>query len=221
MRASFCPRHTLNTLVLKRMEPPDFTPRMIPINLKDLFSGARYNIELKPQDNIVIFSKWFFKDKPYVIVEGEVRGNRDEPLKTGPARDVDLRSGAIRFGDLRNDDAKDPTWLGRAEIDWKTLDELRKAGITRLDDPRLSELRGVGSVGGPEIDQRTIDELRRAGILSLDDPRLTLVRRQLWPGSREIDQRTIDELRRAGILSLDDPQDRADEGGNGDRQARH
>ena len=189
------PETYLDYAVLKRMEPPDFTSRMIPINLKEIFSTG-HNPELKPQDSIVIFSKWFFKDKPYIIVEGEVRGNLEEPRRAGSP-------GVDEFG---AGDGKDLTRLGRAEIDWDTFDELRKAGITRLDDPRLAEFRGTGSkAGGPAIDQRTIDELRRMGITSLDDPRLTLVRSQLWPGAREIDQRTIDELRRAGISSLDDP----------------
>ena len=208
------PETYLDYAVLKRMEPPDFTSRMIPINLKEIFSTG-HNPELKPQDSIVIFSKWFFKDKPYIIVEGEVRGNLEEPRRAAPTRMGDSRGNDQRTVDPRGmdprldpraADTRDLTRLGRAEIDWDTFDELRKAGITRLDDPRLAEFRGTGSkAGGPAIDQRTIDELRRMGITSLDDPRLTLVRSQLWPGAREIDQRTIDELRRAGISSIDDP----------------
>ena len=189
------PETHLEYAVVKRMEPPGFEPKVVAISLKELFSTTRHNFRLKPQDNIFVFSKWFFKDKPYVIVEGEVRGVLDEPRKAGPHR----------LDGFDGNDGKDLAWVGRNEIDWKTVDELRKAGITRLDDPRLGEIRAGSSAGRPEIDQRTIDELRRAGISSLDDPRLTMVRSQLWSGAREIDQRTIDELRRAGISSLDDP----------------
>ena len=104
---------------------------------------------------------------------------------------------------------------GRPDIDQRTIDELRKSGISSLDDPRISEMRAQSGTGRPEIDQRTIDELRRAGIASLDDPRITEMRVQSGtdrpepdrpePVRPEIDQRTIDELRRMGISSLDDP----------------
>ena len=189
------PETHLEYAVVKRRKPPGFEPKVIALNLRELFGSNRLNFALEPQDNVFVFSTWFFKDKPYVIVEGEVRG----------ALDVPVRVEARRSDEFSADEGKQPVRLGRAEIDWNTLDELKKKGITRLDDPRLGEIRVDHPAGRPGIDQRTIDELRRAGIASLDDPRLTAVRSQLWPGTREIDQRTIDELRRAGISSLDDP----------------
>ncbi|MCX8111361.1 MAG: SLBB domain-containing protein [Syntrophorhabdaceae bacterium] len=60
--------------LIKRLKPITLETQLIPINLnKCLFQDKSHNIELKPQDTLYIFSKWFFKDRPYVTVEGEIR----------------------------------------------------------------------------------------------------------------------------------------------------
>lgn len=60
--------------LIKRLKPVTFEAQFIPINLnKCLFTDKSHNIELQPQDTLYIFSKWFFQERPYVIVEGEVR----------------------------------------------------------------------------------------------------------------------------------------------------
>lgn len=48
--------------------------RLIPFSIAELFKGEEsHNIELAAQDSIYVFSKWFFRDKPAVKIEGEVR----------------------------------------------------------------------------------------------------------------------------------------------------
>ncbi|NOY39734.1 MAG: hypothetical protein GXO95_05805 [Nitrospirae bacterium] len=66
--------------LVKRLSPPDLEVKLIPFDLgKVIFhNDAENNIELQPEDSIYIFSKWFFLEKPFVTVEGEVRN-----LKTG------------------------------------------------------------------------------------------------------------------------------------------
>ncbi len=66
--------------LVKRLIPPDLEVKLIPFDLgKVIFhDDAENNIKLQPEDSIYIFSKWFFFEKPFVTVEGEVRS-----LKTG------------------------------------------------------------------------------------------------------------------------------------------
>ena len=69
--------------LIKRIMLPDRRTELVPFNLGRflLEKDEAYNISLKPEDHIYIFSKWFFKDKPYMTVEGEVRGKMDVPQK--------------------------------------------------------------------------------------------------------------------------------------------
>jgi hypothetical protein len=67
--------------LIKRIKLPDRGTELVPFNLARflLEKDESYNINLKPEDHVYIFSKWFFKDKPYVTVEGEVRGQVGVP----------------------------------------------------------------------------------------------------------------------------------------------
>jgi len=95
--------------LIKRIKPPALKTELIPFNIgKLLFDGdVTNNIELEPQDNIYVFSKWFFKDKPFVTIEGEVRKKgtfnllenykvKDAILEAGGlTKDANLRRGEI------------------------------------------------------------------------------------------------------------------------------
>lgn len=61
--------------LIKRLKLSALAAELIPFNLgKVIFDGDKENnIELVHQDQIYVFSKQFFKDEPYVTVEGEVR----------------------------------------------------------------------------------------------------------------------------------------------------
>lgn len=63
--------------LIKRLNPPGMETTLIPFDLGGLLlkKDPAHNIELKPQDQIFIFSRWFFKDKPTVSIEGEIRGD--------------------------------------------------------------------------------------------------------------------------------------------------
>ncbi len=64
--------------LLVRIEPPAFERRLIPFNLEAVLSSGdpAKDFELQPQDHVYVFSKWFFRDRPYITVEGEVRNAR-------------------------------------------------------------------------------------------------------------------------------------------------
>ena len=64
--------------LIKRVMPPDRHTELVPFNLGRfvLEKDESYNVILKPEDHIYVFSKWFFGDRPYVTVEGEVRRDK-------------------------------------------------------------------------------------------------------------------------------------------------
>ncbi len=191
------PETFLDYGIIKRMEPPDFRQKVVGFNVRELFSGTlRHNIDLKPQDSIVVFSKWVFKDKPFVVVEGEVRGIVEEQgaahLETGRKEKMtgDARVIERLYGEKREEagQQRPKEATGSMMIEKRTLDRLRNLGVTRLDDPRFIELRNSGL-----IDQKEIDQLIRMGITRLDDPRLaeTKVHRG--------EEKELGEKRRASI----------------------
>jgi len=69
------PETYMDYALIRRVAPPDMKSEFIPFNLgKAIIDGHNdHNIPLMPMDNIFIFSKWFFKDRPYATIEGEVR----------------------------------------------------------------------------------------------------------------------------------------------------
>jgi polysaccharide biosynthesis/export protein len=69
------PETYLEYALLMRLEPPALDKHLIPFNLESVLSGEgrESNFELRSQDQIFIFSKWFFKDRPSIALEGEVR----------------------------------------------------------------------------------------------------------------------------------------------------
>jgi len=62
--------------LIKRIVPPDRKEELIPFNLGKMLvrHDPVHNVELRPEDRIYIFSRWLFMDKPFVTVEGEIRG---------------------------------------------------------------------------------------------------------------------------------------------------
>jgi polysaccharide biosynthesis/export protein len=165
--------------LIKRLEPPSFATNLIPLNLGQLFSAddRPYNMELRPLDTLYVFSRWFFRDRPYVTVEGEVRG---AALGTpGEAKKIDIMGGDK--GKL-----EDSRKLGT------TADE-RKAGEAKTigadtDQMKLSELRKLGLI---DISDKKLEDLKRSGVANLDEMRLVDLRRQGLLGLLGIDESRI------------------------------
>ncbi len=86
--------------LIKRPTPPVYETRLIPFNLgRLLFEGSEAdNIELKPRDSVYIFSKWFFKEKPAVVIEGEVRTAGQYPFE----QDLTIKDLVLQAGGLTN-----------------------------------------------------------------------------------------------------------------------
>ncbi len=58
-----------------RLNPPDYAPTVIALNLTDALSGKEKeeDVALKPFDTVRVFSRYDFEDAPVVTVSGEVR----------------------------------------------------------------------------------------------------------------------------------------------------
>jgi polysaccharide biosynthesis/export protein len=111
------PETYLGYALLVRLEPPALERHLLPFSLESVFSGEDRvgNFELKAQDQVFIFSKWFFKDKPYITVEGEVRDAQNQPgqsieRKDDPGQTVrvkdDLAKQDMRTGDTFSRDSQ-------------------------------------------------------------------------------------------------------------------
>ncbi|KFZ45109.1 hypothetical protein DS62_12630 [Smithella sp. SC_K08D17] len=84
--------------LIKRIITPGGETALIPFNLgKLIFSNdAETNLTLIPQDNIFIFSDWFFKDKPSFSIAGEVRiPDKYEWIKNFKVKDAILAAGGL------------------------------------------------------------------------------------------------------------------------------
>lgn len=75
--AELLPETYFEYALIKRLNPPGLETVLIPFNLGNLLfhTDSADNLELRPQDQIYVFSRWFFRDKPFVIIEGEIRGD--------------------------------------------------------------------------------------------------------------------------------------------------
>lgn len=95
--------------LIKRIITPGGETALIPFNLgKLIFSNdAEANLTLIPQDNIFIFSDWFFKDKPSFSIAGEVR----MPDKYDWIKNFKVKDAILAAGDLTKD-----AYLEKAEI---------------------------------------------------------------------------------------------------------
>ncbi len=63
--------------LIKRESPPGREIVLLPFNLGKLLlqDDPANDLELAPKDHVYVFSNLFFKDRPYVTVEGEIRGD--------------------------------------------------------------------------------------------------------------------------------------------------
>jgi protein involved in polysaccharide export with SLBB domain len=94
----FLPETYFDYALIKRLMPPNLETQLVPINLNRLYTenDERQNIELNPQDILYIFSKWFFMDRPYINIEGEVRkGGRFDLDKDMRVKDAILIAGGL------------------------------------------------------------------------------------------------------------------------------
>ncbi len=84
--------------LIKRVQPPGMETTLVPFSLEKLLlrNDPKSNLPLEPQDQIFVFSKWFFRDKPYYAVSGEVRqGGRFDLEENTRVKDAILAAGNV------------------------------------------------------------------------------------------------------------------------------
>jgi polysaccharide biosynthesis/export protein len=216
-QSELLPETYFDYALIKRLEPPSSAPNLIPFDLKQLFSKDEkaYNMELRPQDTLYVFSRWFFRDRPYVVVEGEVRGiilNELDELRFGELR----KQGLLDMSEKRIDDL---TRTSMTNLDEMKLSELRRRGLIEINEIKLDEARKVLSETKPDKakkvdalngDDRRLEEIRRLGgttdetrrmAADLDQMKLSELRRM---GLVEVSDRKLDELKRSGTTNLEE-----------------
>ncbi len=99
--------------LVKRVERRDTKNELIPFNLGALFTGRNesQNIALKPGDSVYVFSKWFFKDKPTISVDGGVRSGGEFDL----IENVTVKDAIVLAGGITRDASLDDTELYRVD----------------------------------------------------------------------------------------------------------
>jgi len=94
----YLPETYFEYALIKRLNPPSKEPVLIPFNLGRMLFKAdpESNVALQPLDQVFVFSKWFFKDKPQFTVTGEVRkGGRFELSGNVHVKDAILAAGGL------------------------------------------------------------------------------------------------------------------------------
>lgn len=73
----------LDYALIKRENPPNREPVLIPFNLGKLLlqNDEASNYELTPKDQIFVFHQSLFKEQPFVTLEGEIRGTIEPSVK--------------------------------------------------------------------------------------------------------------------------------------------
>lgn len=83
--------------LVKRYRPTDMKTELIPFDLGKLLlsKDERENLPLKPLDEVYVFSRWMFEDKPFALVEGEVRKPGRYLIDEMKVRDLIQRAGDL------------------------------------------------------------------------------------------------------------------------------
>jgi protein involved in polysaccharide export with SLBB domain len=129
--------------LIKRIMPLDRRTEYVPFNLGKLLleRDKLHNVILQPEDTITVFSKWSLKDKPYVTVEGEVRGKTDVSKKEKiPVKEEGLK---IVEGDVggKTDVSK------KEKIAVKEEDQQREAKLIQQKEARLLQADKLKDIG--------------------------------------------------------------------------
>ena len=97
--------------LIKRYNPPEMSAELVPFKLGEalLKHNMKENVSLQPGDEIHIFNKWTFEDKPYVSIAGEVR----KPGTCLYEKGMRVRDALFRTGGLTLDASMGPVNIFR------------------------------------------------------------------------------------------------------------
>lgn len=83
--------------LIRRYRPAEMRTELIPFDLGKLFTGgdSRENLPLEPLDEIHVFPKSLFADKPQATIRGEVRKPGSYPLEKMTIKDLLYQAGGL------------------------------------------------------------------------------------------------------------------------------
>ncbi|NOZ68747.1 MAG: hypothetical protein GXP46_05785 [Deferribacteres bacterium] len=119
--------------LIKRLQPPALTTELIPFNLGRLLLAGNDadNIRLKPRDTVYIFSRWLFRDKPSITVEGEVREKGTFELTDN----YRVRDAVLEAGGLTKDASLQKGEIFRTDESGRVKQIYFNVGLAMADDP--------------------------------------------------------------------------------------
>jgi protein involved in polysaccharide export with SLBB domain len=87
----------LDYALIKRYRRTDMKAELIPFDLGKLllYRDGSQNLPLKPLDEIYVFSRWMFEDKPSASIEGEVRKPGRYVIDEMKVRDLIFKAGSL------------------------------------------------------------------------------------------------------------------------------
>jgi polysaccharide export outer membrane protein len=108
--------------LIKRYNPPEMSAELVPFNLGEalLKHNMEENVCLQPADEIHIFSKWTFEDKPAVSVTGEVRNSGRYRCE----KDMRVKDAIFRAGGLTLDASMGPVNIFRTNPETREVSML-------------------------------------------------------------------------------------------------
>jgi len=104
--------------LVKRYRLKDMKAEFIPFDLGRLLlmKDERENLLLRPLDEVYVFSKWTFQDKPYAVVEGEVRKPGRYVIDKMRVKDL-----IFKAGNLTRDAYRELGHLYRTDLDTREV----------------------------------------------------------------------------------------------------
>ena len=108
--------------LIKRYNPPEMSAELVPFKLGEalLKHNMEENIRLQPGDEVHIFNKWTFEDKPDVTVSGEVRNPGTYPCE----KNIRVKDAIYRAGGLTLNASMGPANIFRTDPKTKEVSML-------------------------------------------------------------------------------------------------
>ena len=131
--------------LVKRLRLSDLSTELIPVNLgKIIFErNPAYDVDLAPWDKIYVFSKWFFRSKPYAEVLGEVRS----PGKYELTENTTIKDLVLQAKGLTRDAYLDEAELYRTDVNTKEVT------LIRFNLKDVMEGKGTGNLILKDMDK--------------------------------------------------------------------
>lgn len=186
--------------LIKRLNPPDLMTTLIPFNLGAALidKDEKHNVALQPRDSVYIFSRWFFRDKAFVTVEGEIRGEckaLDAP-QAKPLTDT----GRGPVDQERADRMLRLTDTGRGPVD----EEKTESQVRLQEQKKIAVAEDIAGRRGAET-KLTPEQLRRMGRFEASEEARALAGKPLrsCPIELSLNMKIKDAILHAGGLTTD------------------